>query len=283
VALKEASLYANSHLSLLQPGGDGPPLFCLADLLGQPFNYLSLARELAPDRTIYGLAPGPLKSAFAADGDINRLIEALTVEVRRIRPVGPYLIAGYSAGGLLAAALAGELEREGLAVQLVLLDSALHSRLPQGGHIARWMFKQARGMFDPRGLGRQIAGLLSLLGRALGRSASAAPSDWVPGAQIAFARQLMTLGATYRPAPFNGPTLMVVADDRNPLDTLFDADGLSGWAGVLTGPVTRANAPGGHYQFMREPNVAATAAAIRSFLTSNDAGEGAPEPEVKVG
>lgn len=270
VASALAGRQADTHLSLLQAGGAAPPLFCLADLFGQPFNYLSLARALAPERTIYGLAPGPLEAAFTADGDIDALTGAFAAEVRRVW-TGPYFIAGYSAGGLLAACLAAALERDGSEVRLVLLDSTLYSRRLTGRGVARWALRQARALLTRRKPDRR--GQLGLrLGRTLRLSRSAAPPAWIPRSQMAFASRMIRLGATYRPTPFSGPTLVVVADARDPVDALFDEDGLSGWTGVLTGDVTRASAPGGHHQFMREPNVIVTATAIRRFLTSDAAG-----------
>lgn len=264
-ALERARLHADTHLSVLATGGEGAPLFCVADLFGQPFNYLSLARELAGERTIYGLAPGPLEAEFAAGGDVERLTAAFASEVRRVAPAGPYLVAGYSAGGLLAACLAGALERDGEAVRLVLLDSALHSRPPSVGRVAAWGLRQALELVGRRGAG--FRPLLTSVRRSLGLSRSAPPA-WIPRGQLAFARRMILLGARFRPAPFAGATLMVVADARDPLDALFDADGLSGWSGVLAGEITRASAPGGHHQFLREPNVATTAAAIRPFLAA---------------
>jgi amino acid adenylation domain-containing protein len=255
-----------SHLSLLQPGGDAPPLFCLADLFGQPFNYLNLARRLAPDRPVYGLAPGPLQEAFTSDGDVGRLTRGFMAEVRRVQPQGPYLIAGYSAGGLLAVDLAAALEREGQAVRLVLLDSVLHARRPSGRAFLRWTLEQARSLMRPQKLATRIGGLAALLAPATRAFGLGRAPAWVPRSQLAFAGRMIKVGASYSPGPFGGPALMVVAQDRDPIDRLFDQDGLSGWSGVLRGDIHRAEAPGAHHAFMREPDVEATALAVRRFL-----------------
>jgi thioesterase domain-containing protein/acyl carrier protein len=242
-ALQHAKVQPASHLSLLQPGGPGAPLFCMADLFGQPFNYLSLARELAPDRPVYGLAPGPLQDAFTADGDLDRLIASFKATVRGVQPRGPYLIAGYSVGGLMAAGLAAALERDGEAVRLVLLDSTLQSRRPS--------------------LGAIVARIARLFG-------SPRPPQWIPRGQLAFAARLIRVAAAYRPATVAGPALMVIARDRDPVDKRFDQDGMSGWSGVLLGDVTRTVVPGGHHQFLRAPDVAATARAVRPFLADGE-------------
>ena len=267
-ALEHGRPRFESHLSLLQSGGGAPPLFCMADLFGRPFNYLSLARELGAEQAVYGVSPGPLQDAFTADGDVGRLTASFKSEVERVRPDGPYLIAGYSAGGLLAADLAGALRREGHAVRLVLLDSVLHSRRPTGAAVARWALRQAGGLLGPQKLATRIVGARALLRHVRGGLNPRRPPDWIPGAQIAFAARLIKVGASYRPATFGGPTLMVTAEDRDPIDQLFDEDGMSGWSGVLAGEVSRTTVAGGHHKFMREPNVAATARAVRQFLSA---------------
>lgn len=264
-ALEHAKVQQRSHLSLLRRGGQGLPLFCVADLFGQPFNYLSLARELAPDRPVYGLAPGPLQAAFTADGDVERLIEGFKAAVRDIQPRGPYLVAGYSVGGLLAASLAGALEREGESVGLVLLDSLLQRPRPPLSVLARWSLGQGRELLTLHGPTRAER-LRTLAGQLLRLSRSPRSPGWIPRGQIAFASRLIRVAGAYRPPAVTAPVLMVSAGERDPVDNLFDQDGLSGWSNILRGEVTRAVVAGGHHQFMRAPNVAATADAVRQFL-----------------
>jgi thioesterase domain-containing protein/acyl carrier protein len=265
-SLEQTQAPGEGHVTLLQPGGSGPPLFCMADLFGQPFNYLSLARRLGPDRAVYGLAPGPLQARFTQDGDVAALTRSFLTELRRVRPQGPYLIAGYSAGGMLALDLACALEREGEAVRLVLLDAALHSRRPSAGAVGRWLLAQARGLVAPRAFGVGLRRASALAGKLARRVAPRAPPDWIPGSQVSFAARMIKVGAAYRPQRFSGPTLVVRAIERDPIDQLFDEDGLLGWSNTLTGPVVQAAAPGGHHTFMREPLAAQTALAVRKFL-----------------
>lgn len=244
-----------AHLSLLEQGAEDAPLFCVADLFGEPFNYLSLARALGPQRSVYGLAPGPLEAAFARDGDVERLTAAFAAEVRAVQPQGPYLVAGYSAGGLLAACLSDALARDGAEVRLVLLDAALHGRRPSAKRFLNWAWRWGT---------QRIPGS-SAPGRAHGPRLALAS---IPREKRAFAWRMIRLNLSYKPRPFGGPTLLLLAAERDPLDRLFDTDGLSGWSSVLTGDIVRATVPGGHRQIMRTPNVIATAEAVEAFLGS---------------
>ncbi|THD77041.1 MAG: amino acid adenylation domain-containing protein [Phenylobacterium sp.] len=267
-AIEHARVRPDRHISLLQPGRPAPPLFCVADLFGQPFNYLSLARRLGGDRAVYGLAPGPLQDAFVRDRDVARLTRGFMAELRALRPHGPYLIAGYSAGGMLAADLACALEREGETVILILLDANLHSSRPSPRAVARWALQQARTLLDLRRLPARSRGAARLIGKLAAQLAPGAPPDWIPASQVAFAAALIRLGARYRPAAFSGPTLLVKATNHDPIDQLFDADGLMGWSAALKGEVAAARVRGDHHDLMREPAVAETALAVSRFLTA---------------
>jgi thioesterase domain-containing protein/acyl carrier protein len=269
-ALEHGRVHASGHLSLLEPGGVAPPLFCMADLFGHAFNYLNLARRLGEYRPVHGVSPGSLQEAFTRSGDIATLTRGFTADLRAVRPSGPYLIAGYSAGGALAVDLACALEREGEEVRLILLDSCLHSTRPSAALITRWALRHAAGIFERGKLLTQIQRLGSLLGtlrRGLGRDA---PPAWIPRSQLAFAAAMIKAGGRYRPGTFAGPTLMVKATEREPIDELADEDGLMGWSGALTGPVVRVTVAGGHHQFLRDPLVAETALAVNRFLLAYD-------------
>jgi len=265
-ALEHARLRADSHLTLLEAGGPGAPLFCLADLFGHAFNYLSLARRLAPDRPVYGLSPGPMQDAFTAGRDVRQLTRQFIAEMRALQPAGPYHIAGYSAGGLLAFDLACALEDEGEQVRLVLLDSVLHSRRPTARTLRRWALRHARLMLAGRARRPGAPGTAGLVRELVRKWRPTAPPDWLPRAQVAFAAALIKVGATYRPGAFLGDTLVVAASERGAVDQLFDGDGLLGWSEALRGRVVRAAGPGGHHQFMRDPGVGDTALAVREFL-----------------
>ena len=161
---------------------------------------------------------------------------------------------------MLALDVACALEAQGEAVCLILLDSSLASRRPSIGTLTRWAVAQARS----------ASGVIALLGRLARRMARGAPPEWIPGSQVAFAARMIRVGASYRPSRFFGPTLIVKALERDPLDQLFDEDGLMGWSDALKGPVLRASVHGGHHTFLREPRVAETALEVSRFLSAHE-------------
>ena len=100
------------------------PLFVVHPAGGLAWGYRGLAAAMDPARTVYGLqAP-----ALAPDVSIPESIDALAADyARRVVetvPAGPYHLAGWSVGGIVAQAMAVELHRGGHEVGLVaMLDS----------------------------------------------------------------------------------------------------------------------------------------------------------------
>ncbi|WP_306214542.1 amino acid adenylation domain-containing protein [Actinoplanes sp. RD1] len=107
----------------LRPSPDGPALFCVHPAGGLAWCYAGLLPHLDPSIAVYGLqsrsllSPGPASTLAAVAADYVR-------EIRRVRPHGPYALAGWSVGGVIAQAAAAQLRRAGHEVSvLALLDA----------------------------------------------------------------------------------------------------------------------------------------------------------------
>ncbi|HEX7149897.1 MAG TPA: non-ribosomal peptide synthetase [Thermoanaerobaculia bacterium] len=108
---------------IVQRGRDGvPPLFCVSGKGGSVINFRELAKLLGADQPFYGLTHHgftTMPSTFAA------VVACYADAIRSIQPEGPYRLAGYSAGGLIAYEIARHLTRSGAAVDFVgLIDTA---------------------------------------------------------------------------------------------------------------------------------------------------------------
>lgn len=113
---------------LLKPGGDGPPLFILPDARGHLLKFRHLVGLIDIDGPVYGLA------SRGMDGDVAPLVTMtdigadMAARVRQVRPHGPYLLAGYCLGGLIAYETGRQLEAAGEEVALVALIDAVPQR-----------------------------------------------------------------------------------------------------------------------------------------------------------
>jgi thioesterase domain-containing protein len=108
----------------LQLSGSKPPFFFVHPAGGHVFSYTALARHLGSDRPFYGL------QAKGVDGDQNpdTTVEAMAAEyveaIRAVQPEGPYLLGGWSLGGLVAFEMSRQLQVQGQRVALLaLIDS----------------------------------------------------------------------------------------------------------------------------------------------------------------
>jgi thioesterase domain-containing protein len=107
----------------LRAQGDGRPLFCVHPGIGLSWGYAGLVRHLPPDRPVFGLQL-PTISGDDEYRSIEQLAHRYVEEMKAIQPEGPYDLLGWSLGGVLAHAMAVELQRGGDAVAtLALMDS----------------------------------------------------------------------------------------------------------------------------------------------------------------
>ncbi|KPM54432.1 hypothetical protein ACG83_18075 [Frankia sp. R43] len=96
-----------------------PPLFCVHPGLGLSWAYTGLLGHVGAERAVYGLqATGFDGAGRPAVGEIAaRYADAVVAA----EPVGPIHLLGWSLGAVLAHALAGELERRGREVPLIVM------------------------------------------------------------------------------------------------------------------------------------------------------------------
>lgn len=131
----EAPARRFTHLVPMHEGAGGgkTPFFLVAGMFGNVLNLRHLAQLLGGDRPFYGLQARGL----FGDAEPHRSIPAAAAdyiaELRQVQPHGPYLLGGFSGGGLTAWEMAQQLEAAGEVVSLlVLLDTPLPRRPAPG-------------------------------------------------------------------------------------------------------------------------------------------------------
>ncbi|MBV0892157.1 SDR family NAD(P)-dependent oxidoreductase [Paracoccus sp. Z118] len=111
------------------PPGGGLPFFIVAGMFGNVLNLRSLAQRLSADRPVYGLQARGLYGQDAPHDSFAEAAASCIAEMRQVQPQGPWLVGGFSGGGLTALEIALQLEAAGEQVgQLVLLDTPLPMR-----------------------------------------------------------------------------------------------------------------------------------------------------------
>ena len=106
-------------------GTRGRPIFLIHDGLGEVLLYRTLALKLGPVQPVYGLQPEIRADGSVVHTEIGTMAEAHIAKLKRVQPVGPFILAGLCAGGVLAVEMARQLEAAGETVLFVgIIDAA---------------------------------------------------------------------------------------------------------------------------------------------------------------
>ena len=119
--------------------GSLPPLFLLHAVFGNILNYAALLPFLDKNRPVYALQAVGLDGLSKPYKDFNEMIDHYTIEVQRLQPHGPYLLAGLSLGGVLALELAHSLQQKKEHIEFLGMFDSLEppifaKSIPRSGH-----------------------------------------------------------------------------------------------------------------------------------------------------
>ena len=120
---QKQSLAAGSCLVPIQPKGSKTPLFLLHARGTSVLVYRNLANYLGTERPVYGIQPQGLNGEAEILTTVEEMAAYYIQEIRKIQPIGPYLLGGYSFGGELAFEMSRQLLQQGEKVdKLILFD-----------------------------------------------------------------------------------------------------------------------------------------------------------------
>jgi acetoacetyl-CoA synthetase len=129
VVIAEQTRPVSTSLVLLKPGNARTALFIAHGLGGSVMELRQVAGGIETDHAVYGLEARGLDGSAEPFDSIEDMALFYVGEIRRVQPQGPYLLAGFSFGGLVALEMAQLLRRDGETVEfLALLDSFPHTR-----------------------------------------------------------------------------------------------------------------------------------------------------------
>ncbi|HEV3457140.1 MAG TPA: amino acid adenylation domain-containing protein, partial [Thermoanaerobaculia bacterium] len=270
-----------SALVALAGGGEGAPLFCVHPAGGTVFCYEPLARHLGGRRPCYGLQAEGIDMGTVPLRSVEAMASRYLEVVLALRPAGPYLLAGWSFGGLVAFEMAHQLARQGRQVELLaLLDCHVPAPVDLAG--------PALARFQLRGFARELGIAEERLGPADGwGEIGAGAADPLPPVLVEASRRgLLPPGAdrerlrslfdvfranfdaqlAYRPRRYAGPlTVLQAAAGQGPADLPAAA----GWLSLAPAIEVR-DLPGDHFEIVREPHVVDLARELRRCLDRAD-------------
>jgi amino acid adenylation domain-containing protein/non-ribosomal peptide synthase protein (TIGR01720 family) len=110
---------------LLQQGNEmETPLFLIHGQGGGVLPYYDLVKQLDAEQTIYGIQAKGYEGEADFIGSMDEMADYYVSLIQQLQPVGPYRLAGWSMGGVLAHLITEKLEKLGEQVELLaLIDS----------------------------------------------------------------------------------------------------------------------------------------------------------------
>jgi amino acid adenylation domain-containing protein len=264
----------------IQPQGSKPPIFCVHGGAGTILHLQPLARRLGPEQPFYGLQSSGLYGGSAPLQSVEQMAAHYLAEMRQVHPGGPWLLAGYCFGTIVAFEMAQILSREGEDVRLVaMFNGPSPSWIEQWGWFgnqpsqrklrprpARVTRKQkvVRALREPRRIFKALAWHAGLKIDELRVKAALARSRPIPE----HTREQYFFGLharaerSYESKPYPGDLLVFYGEGLYEDPTL-------GWKDLAGGGVHAKAVPGEHANnrdVMREPAVQFVADELERYL-----------------
>ncbi|MRH91644.1 amino acid adenylation domain-containing protein [Nocardia sp. SYP-A9097] len=270
---------ADAALAVVLPiraTGDRTPLFCAPPMVGMSWCYAGLASYLPADQPLYGLQSPALTETDYAPDTLEDVARRYIGAMREVQPHGPYRVLGYSLGGILAHAIATELQAIGEQVDVLAnLDAYPDAEFTD--------FTQAvRDEFAALGVGEEAfpdGDMRDLSDAALAALHEAIPADLAVLTVDRLRRiyrgavHTVELGSRYRPTAFDGHMELFSAQLGRGDDHQHSA---ADWRPFVTGPVTDHVVPVKH-QLMTTAESYAVIGPRLADLLDREIGAAAPE------
>jgi thioesterase domain-containing protein/acyl carrier protein len=266
-----------SLLLPVQVIGSRPPLFFL-------HGTLEVAKYMDHDQPFYILQLQG-KEGKALPSTIELMAAEYINEIRRVQPVGPYFLCGYSVGGLVAFETAQQLRQSGAKVALLVLvdpTNPSHSKkttrcrkvsepsAPTFRRVRSFLARQLRnlaGLEFRQWLASLAEGIKWRFQRRAGRIKRTVyrycmsrkirvPLAWREFYWVADNR---LVARAYKPNVYPGSALLFVSRDRH-------ADTLNAWKILVAGGLQIEWIASDHLQILREPEVQAVAEQLNRYL-----------------
>jgi acyl-coenzyme A synthetase/AMP-(fatty) acid ligase/thioesterase domain-containing protein len=242
-----------------EDGGGATPLFVIAGASGLGIQFRELAQLINGDRPVYGLQAYGLEWGRRPDISIGRISQRYITAMRSVQPQGPYLVAGFSLGGIIAYDVVGRLRAAGETVALLALLDVVDSTAAESQlETQRIMPNAPTAEDDARGWS---------ITRTLKRQAWQRwpyPGFWRTWRKdrfVAHWRLGRTLADRYRIVPMSLPDMRVI----NVQAAAIDSPRID-WNRHITPAPKQVTVAGDHLSMLRAPFVSELADALRSEL-----------------
>jgi acyl transferase domain-containing protein/thioesterase domain-containing protein len=244
------------------------PVFCVHGAAGNVLNFKLMADQLGADQPFYALQAQGVDGRLPPQPSIEAMAAQYVAAIRTVDAIGPYCLAGYSGGGVIAFEMAQQLKAAGAEVGLlVMLDT-----LSPAAALARisplkklWLMRRWSLDFALQWRERRRVSQAEKLNHALAMQSLAAGQTLSP--ELASAHLFTHFVATqerYRPQPYEGSLLLFRAEQG--YTPYLNAGPALGWQAHVRGDIQVVEIPGSHVSMLSDPGLTQLAQAWRKEL-----------------
>ncbi|MER6961682.1 amino acid adenylation domain-containing protein [Streptomyces sp. NPDC000618] len=264
----------------LRPEGSATPLFCIHPGGGISWCYSGLLSHLAPEHPVYAIQARSLGREEPRPTSYEEMAADYVQQIRKIQPEGPYLLLGWSAGGLIAHAVATELQGQGRHTALLavldaypVVDLAFdETPVPSERDVLVGMLD-----CDPDEVGedplthQEVVEVLRRRGSAL-----AGLTERHVEAVVAIMINNASLALSFRPAVFHGDLLLF----NSTIDRGEDSPGADVWRPYVTGGIDSYDITARHDRMTRPGSLAQLGPLLAARITEVQRSLPAPDDTV---
>lgn len=260
----------------VQSKGSKPPFFCVSPSVIDVITYRELSRNMGEDQPFYALYSESLGLWRLGVEHLETIAMQFIQKMREIDQNGPYLIGGYSAGGIVALEIAKQLRDQGYQVGLLVLFDTFGPNYP------RLLPGITRGIFTALLVVRRIQSyfwkfrLLDWSGKiqylrfpriqtwVRDRYGEVKAPPHTPAEKGAY--YLSPARREYRPGDYDGKVLLVRA--RKSLLGIH-RDPMMGWREIFSNDFEVCMVPGDHEAILFGPRSKFVAEKLNSYIDSS--------------
>jgi acetoacetyl-CoA synthetase len=280
-AIDDSELPRSSPTLVPMRAGTGLPLFFIHGVSGTVMECWTLVGAMQSARPVLGLQAQGLDGELPAQARVHDIAANYIRQIRNVQPTGPYAVAGYSFGGLIALEIAQQFSSAGEQVDfLCLIDTyASEHCLPwrawlrhNSGFMA-WHWRKLRAV-----PGSQLAGYVK------DKFANAADNVRMRSGHMAHrpdshnavmppalqtVRETLRVAMTmYRPRPYRAGPIVYV---HGTIAQTYRSNQLVLWAHLARAGLEVVEVSCDHIDMIAEPNVQVVAAALDRGLSGGEA------------
>jgi aspartate racemase len=261
----------------IQPGGSRQPLFFVHAVGGSAFSYIELANQLGPEQPFYTFQSEGLDERYKPHTQIAEMAAHYIAEMQMAQPEGPYMLGGWSMGGVVAFEMARQLIEQGHKVSLLtLIDSFMP--FSNGSSADRHEDELLLSFAYELGLSAEHLATVEVDVSELGfdekmvcllelatRAKVLPPDIGIPHLKHLFSIYQSNSQALqqYRPQPIVCPLFYFKASEG-----LNSTDPARDWGALAASGLVFREAPGNHYTILRQPNVQFISEQLTTFINS---------------